>query len=61
MKTVVEIRASFDWSSCMDKGGLVRDSDLFLPVLVRFEGRAAPELKQDKVSAETMKMCKYKR
>ncbi len=45
----------------MDKSGLVRDSDLFLPVLVRFEGRAAPELKQDKVSAETMKTCKDKR
>jgi hypothetical protein len=45
----------------MEKGGLVRDSDLFLPGLVRFEARPVPELKQDKVVSETMKMFKDKR
>jgi hypothetical protein len=39
----------------MEKGGLVRDSDFSLPVLVRFEAPPVPELKQDKVVSETMK------
>jgi hypothetical protein len=45
----------------MEKAGLVRNSDLSLPVLARLGARPVPELKQDMVVSETMKMDKDKR